>query len=237
MITLYGFGPAFGLPDPSPFVLKAELLLKFAGLAYRIDTGGMRKAPKGKLPFIEDDGARVPDSTFIRFHIEKKYGFDFDAGLDARERGIAWAVEKMLEDQLYWALVHDRWMDDKNFNNGPRNFFKRIPPPLRQLAILLIQRKIRGVLQGQGFGRHSRAEVAELTGRVVDSLAAILGDKPFLMGSKPCGADAAVAGMLIAILCPVFESPTRAAIERHQNLVAYRDRMLAQYFADGSDVV
>jgi hypothetical protein len=38
--------------------------------------------------------------------------------------------------------------------------------------------------------------------------------------------------MLIAILCPVFESPTRAAIERHPNLVAYRDRVMARYFAD-----
>jgi hypothetical protein len=28
MITLYAFGPAFGLPDPSPFVTKAEVLLK-----------------------------------------------------------------------------------------------------------------------------------------------------------------------------------------------------------------
>ena len=233
MITLYGFGPAFGLPDPSPFVLKAELLLKFAGLPYRIDTSGMMRAPKGKLPYIEDDGTRIPDSTFIRFHIETKYGFDFDAGLDAEQRGIAWAVEKMVEDQLYWALVHDRWMDEANFTNGPKTFFKRIPPPLRQLAILLIRRKIRGVLKGQGFGRHSRAEVAQLTGRVVDSLAAILGDKPFLMGNAPCGADAAVAATLIAILCPVFESPTRVAIERHANLVAYRDRVMERYFPAG----
>ena len=29
-ITLYGFGPAFGLPDPSPFVTKVEVLLKMA---------------------------------------------------------------------------------------------------------------------------------------------------------------------------------------------------------------
>ena len=61
MITLYGFGPAFGLPDPSPFVMKAELLLKMSGLAYRIDTSGFNKAPKGKLPYIDDDGAKVPD--------------------------------------------------------------------------------------------------------------------------------------------------------------------------------
>src|SRR5205823_1488916 len=78
MITLYTFGPAFGLPDPSPFVTKAEILLKMAALPYRTDSTGFRKAPKGKLPYIDDDGERVADSTFIRLHIEKKYGFDFD---------------------------------------------------------------------------------------------------------------------------------------------------------------
>jgi len=32
MITLYTFGADFGLPDASPFVMKAELLLKMADL-------------------------------------------------------------------------------------------------------------------------------------------------------------------------------------------------------------
>jgi hypothetical protein len=49
MITLYAFGPAFGLPDPSPFVTKAEVLLKMAGLAYGIDSTGFRRAPKGQV--------------------------------------------------------------------------------------------------------------------------------------------------------------------------------------------
>src|SRR5262249_24742139 len=91
MITLYTFGPAFGLPDPSPFVTKAEVLLKMAGLDYRTDRNGLRRAPKGKLPFIDDDGERIADSTFIRWHIEKKYGVDLDRGLTAPERAVAWA--------------------------------------------------------------------------------------------------------------------------------------------------
>src|SRR5215471_11575809 len=81
MITLYTFGPAFGLPDPSPFVTKAEVLLKMAGLAYQTDLTGFRRAPKGKLPYIDDDGERIADSTFIRWHLEKKYGVDFERGL------------------------------------------------------------------------------------------------------------------------------------------------------------
>lgn len=80
MITLYTFGPAFGLPDPSPFVTKAEMLLKLAGLPYQTNTKGFRKAPKGKLPYIEDAGTIIPDSTFIRWHLEQKYHVDFDRG-------------------------------------------------------------------------------------------------------------------------------------------------------------
>ena len=34
MITLYSFGPMFGLPDASPFVTKAEMLLKLSGLPF-----------------------------------------------------------------------------------------------------------------------------------------------------------------------------------------------------------
>ena len=131
MITLYSFGPAFGLPDPSPFVMKAEVLLKMAGLTYTADTGGFNKSPKGKLPYVIDDGETVADSTFIRWYLEKKYHIDFDRGLTAEQRAIAWAFEKMLEDNLYWAVVYERWMIDGNFNKGPRNFFRAVPAPIR----------------------------------------------------------------------------------------------------------
>ena len=110
MITLYTFGPGFGLPDPSPFVMKGEMLLKLAKLPYQANTKGFRRAPKGKLPFIDDDGTIVADSTLIRMHLEQKYSIDFDRGLSTRDRGIAWAMEKMLEDHVYWVLVYWRWL-------------------------------------------------------------------------------------------------------------------------------
>ena len=42
MITIYGFGPAMGLPNPSRFVVKAGMLLKAAGLHYRMATSCRR---------------------------------------------------------------------------------------------------------------------------------------------------------------------------------------------------
>jgi glutathione S-transferase len=232
VITLYTFGPAFGLPDPSPFVTKAEMLLKLAGLPYRTDSGGFRKAPKGKLPYIEDDGTRVADSTFIRFHLEGKHGIDFDPGLTPEQKAVAWAVEKMCEDHLYWAVVHDRWIDDANFERGPARFFERAPAPIRPLVKMFIRRQVRGKLDGHGMGRHAPADIARLARRDLDALAAVLGDKAFLMGERPCGADATVFAFVAGVLCPVFETPTRHAAEGHANLVAYRDRLIARYYPE-----
>ena len=94
MITLYGFGAGFGLPELSPFVTKTEVQLQLAGLAYRKLPAMPTDSPKGQLPFIDDDGEVVADSTFIRAHIERKYGVDLDEGLTAGERAGGWAVER-----------------------------------------------------------------------------------------------------------------------------------------------
>ena len=230
-ITLYGFGPAFGLPDPSPFVAKAIVLLKMANLPFERKRAGLRGAPKGKIPYIVDDGIAVPDSTFIRFHIEKKYGFDFDAGLSPAERGIAWAFEKMMEEQVYFVLVHTRWMDDASFERGPRQFFKAVPAPLRPLLVPYVRRQVRKQLTAQGIGRHSLAEIIALSKRAFDALSVHLGDKPFLMGERPCGADAGVFGQVAGAISPSFDNELTALARSYPNLLAYSERLMAKYCA------
>jgi glutathione S-transferase len=232
MITLFAFGPQAGLPDFSPFVMKAEVLLKLTGLSYRTDTTGFRKAPKGKLPYIADDGEIIADSTFIRWHLERKHAIDFDRGLTAEQKAIAWAFEKMAEDNLYWVIVDQRWMDDQNFDRGARNFFAAVPAPMRPLVIAMVRRKVRGTLQAQGLGRHGSDEKAALGCRSVAAIADFLRDKPFLMGAEPCGADASLFAFVAGIMCPQFRSPVRDAAERYDNLRRYIGRMTARYYPD-----
>jgi glutathione S-transferase len=236
MITLYTFGPSAGLPDISPFVMKAEVLLKMAGLAYRTDASGFRKAPKGKLPYIADGGEIIADSTFIRWHLERRHGVDFDRGLTGEQKAIAWAFEKMAEDNLYWVIVDLRWMDDENFDRGARNFFAAVPALMRPLVIAMVRRKVRGTLQAQGIGRHTADQKAALGCRSITAIADFLGDKPYLMGSEPCGADASLFAFVAGMLCPQFRSPVRDAAERYDNLCCYVGRMTARYYPDYAEI-
>jgi len=230
MITLHTFGPMFGLPDPSPFVTKADILLKMSGVPYQAVVGNLNKAPKGKMPYIEDKGIKIGDSTLIRLHLEKHYGVDFDKHLSHAEKGIAWSVEKMLEDSLYWALVSERWMDDTNFNKGPANFFKSIPALIRPVIVSMVRRGVRKNLWAHGLGRHTRDELVALAHRDIDSLAAVLGDKPYLMAANKCGADATAFAFVIGMLCPLFDTPIRTHTEQHKNLVAYCESMRKEFY-------
>ena len=229
-ITLYGCAPAFGLPDPSPFVTKTELQLQMAGLPYRKVFAIPPEAPKGKLPYIDDDGETVCDSSFIRAHLERKYALDLDAGLDARQRAEAWAVERLLEDHLYWAMVWFRWVDPDNFARGPAHFVDRAPEEARQQLRENMQAAKQNELHAHGLGRHSREQIAELGNRSIDALALLLGEHDYLFGDRPHAVDAIGFGVLAAVLTPFFDSPLRAAAERHPNLVAYVARMMRFYY-------
>ncbi|MFZ1988952.1 MAG: glutathione S-transferase family protein, partial [Alphaproteobacteria bacterium] len=186
------------------------------------------EAPKGKIPFIDDDGARIGDSTFIRAHIERKFGIDLDKALNPEQRAQSWAIERMLEDHLYFALVHLRWMDDANFAKGPAHFFDRAPPGTAQIA----RDNVRATLHAHGIARHSPDEIAELADRSLKAASAILGDKTYLFGNQPSAVDATALGMVGAILTPFFDGELRDAALRYDNLAAYTERMTRKFFPD-----
>jgi glutathione S-transferase len=232
MITLYGFGAGFGLPEISPFVTKTEVQLKMAGLAYRKERAMPPASPKGQLPYIEDDGERIADSTFIRAHVERRYGFDFDAGLDREVRAQAWAFERMIEHHVYWALVGARWVDPENFAKGPTHFFDGAPEDRREKLREDAQFRVAENYLLSGLGRHAPDDDIALALRSILALSVQLGDKSYLMGENPAGVDATAFGALAGILTPFFSSKLRTQVEKFDNLVAYVGRMMQQYYPD-----
>ena len=229
MITLHGFGTAFGLPDPSPFVIKTELHLRMAGLEYRKMRADPRKGPRGKIPWMDDAGVIVPDSTLIRKHIETTHGFDFDTSLSPEQKGVAWSVEKMMEDHLYWLIVIERWLDPANFEKGPRVFFDKVPALLRPIVLAMVGRQVRRTLHGHGIGRYTSDELGMLGREAATAIARVLGDKPWMMGQEPCGLDATALAFIASAACPHFNGPLRASFDAQPNLGAYVQRGMARW--------
>jgi glutathione S-transferase len=48
----------------------------------------------------------------------------------------------------------------------------------------------------QGLGRHSEADINHLIDEELAALSQMLGDKAFLLGQRPCAADATAFGFL-----------------------------------------
>jgi glutathione S-transferase len=232
MITLYGAGANFGVPEVSPYVTKTEVHLRMAGLPYVKETAMPHLSPKGQLPWLDDDGELIADSHFIRLHLERKYGVDFDEGLTVAERAQAWAIERMVENHFGWTLAHVRWLIPENYAKGPARFFATMPPAMQEDMRRDIQCRVAENIRAVGVGRHSEAEIQGLGVRSLAALSALLGGKPFLMGCRPTSVDAVAFGLLAGLMAPYFDAPIRDRAMSFGNLAAYVDRMMAGVYPE-----
>jgi glutathione S-transferase len=232
MITLYGHGPMFGLPQASPYVTKTEVQLKMLGVEYDKRPARPDESPKGQVPFIDDEGQRIGDSHFIREHLEAKLGKDLDAHLDERQRAEAWAIERMLENHFQVASGCARWLIPDNFAKGPAHFVDGAPEPMRPKLREDLLARVKANYRAMGVGRHTPDEVVGLGERSLRALSVFLGDKRYLFGDKPAGVDATAFAMLAGILTPYFDSPLRRKAETFPNLVAYTARMMRELYPD-----
>ncbi|MGQ0711839.1 MAG: glutathione S-transferase family protein [Rhodoferax sp.] len=234
MITLYQFDPTLGLPNASPFCMKVETYLRMCGLPYQappMQMSTLQRAPKGKLPYIDDaDGVRVADSSHILAHLAQRYGTALDDWMSPQQRAQALALQRLLEDSLYWSLLYLRWVDEAGWTVTRTAFFGKFPAPLRWLLPPLGRRNMRRALWAQGTGRHSRAEILARAQAEIDAVAALLGDKTYVMGEQPCSWDAGAYAFLANVVEVGVDSPVRQYARGHANLLAYCERMRQRYY-------
>lgn len=99
----------------SPFVIKLEARLRFAGVPYTTEAGSVKSGPKGKIPYVEvlsetegrsTPSVRLGDSTLIIKHlVERDVLPDLNARLDPRQRASDLGLRAMMEEKLYFYHV------------------------------------------------------------------------------------------------------------------------------------
>ena len=234
MIKLIQFAPALGLPNASPFCLKLETYLRMANVPYEIPPVTMAafsKAPKGKMPYIEDNGKLIADSAFIIAHLKARYGDPLDADLTPEQRAISQAFTRLLEENLYWAVVYARWIEPAGWAITRPAFFNTMPAPFKWFVPTLARRGLVKSLHGHGMGRHSREEIYAIGQRDITALADYLGEKKFFLGESPSSVDATVYGFLANLIWAPIENPLKEHAKQYPQLEAYCTRMRDRYFA------
>ena len=231
MIKVYQFVPAFGLPNASPFCMKMETYLRMAALPFElVNSGNVMKAPKHKLPYIDDGGTVVADTTFIIEYLKGRYGDPLDAALSPAERAVATALQRLIEENLYWAVVQTRWAEPAGWAKTREAFFGTMPAPLRWFVPALARRGLLAEMRGHGMGRHSVAEIHAIGCRDVTAIADFLADKPFMLGDQPTSLDATAHAFLANLLWAPVDSPIQRLARSRPTLQAYCERMKARYF-------
>lgn len=234
MITLYNFGPDFGLADPSPFCLKVDLYLRAVGLEYEIESNfnSVRKAPKHKLPYINDGGKIIADSMFIIDYLKETYGDALDQDLNPEQKAIAQAFEKMMDENLYWCMVYSRWIDDKVWPIVKEAFFGSMPLPLKLIVPSVAQRGVKKTLYAQGLGRHSHNEILDITKKDLKALADLLGLKDYFLINKVTTLDVCAYAFLAEFIVPKFDSEFNQLAKSFDNLVGFVQRIKGKYYPD-----
>jgi glutathione S-transferase len=234
MITLYGFGPNFGMPDASAFVLKVDCYLRAVGIDFETVGGfdNMKRAPKGKLPYITDGEKTIADSAFIIDYLKETYGDTLDQDLTAEQKSIAHVIGKTLDENLYFCVVWSRWVDELGWPTAKKEFFDAMPVPIKYILPTIAQRGVKKALHEQGIGRHSRDEILAIAKKDLDAMSELLGTKSYFLLNKVTTLDVTAYGHLAQLILADMDSDFNDQARSYPNLVDFCNRMKAQYYPE-----
>ena len=220
MLTLFSYPELFGLADNNPYGLKVFAFLKLCGLTFQhehiLDT---TNAPRGQLPFLVDGDETIGDSDTIIAHLITRYALPIDDGLTPQQRDTHLLIRRTLDD-LYWVMSYSRWKDPR-FWPQFRDALLHTHPNLTAAALEAAQAYNFKRYHYQGIGRYE-PEAAYARGIAdLSVLANLLPESGFLFGDQPGSIDAGIYGFTANIHFHTIDTPLKAFLTAHPNIVAH----------------
>ncbi|XP_052763873.1 failed axon connections homolog [Mya arenaria] len=219
-------------PNLGHFCIKLETYLRINKIPYQFDGTSMPR-PKEKVPWIEYNGVTMGDSQLIIQYLEEEFKVNLNAHLASKERAIAWAVQKWIEEFTYWLNVYTRWVI---FNDDMFKIQSTCPKYMK----IPLRRKVESMLHAVGVGRHSKEEVHAMMVNDLKQFSGILGGWKYIMGDRICDVDCAAFGILSQIRwCTPSACPGNALLQGDElrNVTDYMDRIRNEFWPDWGDII
>jgi len=243
LVYLVQFTRAKCVPSTSPFCLKVETYLRMADIDYENISELSKASSKGQKPFIELNGEQVADSTFIIDHLAKRFNKDkMEANLSPLEKATAYAFERMIEDALFWQMLHMRSKDVYTSTLGPESMGPGLPAYVRygsSIIAPLFARKLNTKLFHQGAGRNTVEENTQLAMKNLRAFSTYLGTKKYMCGDNVTRYDAAAFGHLSQLYFTPMVTPVITFLKEDKecaNIGEYLKRIKSTFWPDWTDV-
>jgi glutathione S-transferase len=231
-IKLFVFPRMFAIPNLSPFCCKLETWLRIAKIPYVVvETSDPRSAPRRKLPYIEDAGVRIADSSVIVDHLSRARCIDLDESLSPSQRATAVLVQRALEEHYAFVLAYTHLLRDEGLRHT-RARFERLPAVVRPFVARAVHKNVTKLLWSQGLLRCSHDEI--VAAALADWRAALtfMSDGPYFFGDRATSVDAMVFGTLAPTILTPIETPIREHLRAQPKVLAYAKRMLENFFPE-----
>ena len=220
MMTLYSYPELFGVADNNPYGLKTFAFLKLCNMAFRHEhVFDAKSAPRGQLPYIDDDGEHVGDSDTIISHLIRKYRLTIDDALTGSQRMTDHLIRRMLDD-LYWVMSYSRWSDPR-FWPLFRDEMLETHPHVTEGSLELARKYNLDRYHYQGIGRYEADAVLERGVADLRVLAGLTPESGFLFGTEPSSIDAGIYGFVANIYFYRIDTPLKRFVASRPNLVRH----------------
>lgn len=231
-IKLFVFPRMFAIPNLSPFCCKLETWLRIAEIPYTVvETPDPRTAPRGKLPYIEDGGERIADSSVIVDHLSRTRAIDLDGGLSPNERATALLVQRTLEEHYAFVLAYTHLLRDEGLRHT-RSRFERLPSMVRPFVARAVHKNVTKILWNQGLLRGAHDEIVSAAIADWRAVLTFMSDGPFFFGERATSVDAVVFGTLAPTILTPIETPIREFLRSQPKVLAYAKRLLDGFFPE-----
>jgi glutathione S-transferase len=220
MLVLYSYPGLFGVADNNGYGLKVFAFLRLAGIPFtHRQVFDASAAPRGQLPYVEDDGEAIGDSDIIIAHLIARYRPAIDGRLMPAQRDTSHLVGRMLDD-LYWVMSYSRWQDER-YRPSFLQALLREHPELTEEGLRKAQEFNALRYHYQGIGRFLPAAVYARGIADLQVLANLIPPAGFVHGPAPGSIDAAIYGFIANIYFYEIDTPLREFVTAHPNLVRH----------------
>jgi glutathione S-transferase len=220
MLTLYSYPQLCGVADNNGYGLKVFAFLRLAELPFNhehiLDASA---APRGQLPYIDDDGEVIGDSETIIGHLVQRHRVQLDDHLTTAQRHTRYLVVRMLDD-LYWVMSYSRWKDEQ-FWPAFSDLLKQEHPRLNNESLERAKEFNDKRYYYQGIGRFAPPAVYARGIVDLEILADLVPMGRYVFAETPTSLDAAIYGFVANIYFLPIETPLKKFVDSHPNLIRH----------------